>query len=289
MTSTETDPGGLFIAGASGFLPTRHARGYWKPGTLNGASVSSLIATVLEQRHIEPGWIPVRLVVDLIGMGRDEPLDVTTRVIKSGGRLRLVEGEIVQGGHLVARASLQALRETEAPHNATWQSSPWRAPLPESLPPAPWSPAFEIRPVPPAPEASRVQRISPAPVDAAHSNAPVLGPLAPVANRQTWLTLKRTVIAGVPHTPFSRLAMAADFASPLSHSSEAGIDYVNTDFTVYIHRLPVGEWLGFELVGHSAHAGIGIGECWVHDETGPLGTINVSALAQARRGSTRAS
>ena len=281
MTSTDTDPGGLFVAEADMFIPTRHSRGYWVPGSLNGAAVSSLIATVLEQRHLEPGWVPVRLVVDLIGMGREEPLSVATRVMKSGGRLRLVEGEIVQAGKLVARASLQALRETEAPRNVTWQSSPWNAPPPDSVPPATWSPAFEIRPLPP--EAARFERLSPAPVDAAYSNAPVLGPLAPVANRQTWLTMKRTVIAGVPHTPFSRLAMAADFASPFSHSSEAGIDYVNTDFTIYIHRLPVGEWLGFELVGHSARAGIGIGECWVHDTTGPIGTINVSTLAQSRR------
>lgn len=282
MTQPVSVPDGFFVVEAGRFVPTLHSRGYWVPGSLNGAAVASLLAAVLEQRHVDPGWIPVRFMVDLIGMARDEPLEVVTRVIKSGGRLRLMEGEIVQGGQLVARASLQALRETEAPANPTWQSPPWSAPHPESVPPAAWSPAFEIRPL--AADLARISRTPLPPGDPAQSNLPVLGPLAPVANRQTWLTVKRTVIVGTPHTPFSRLATAADFASPFSHSSETGIDYVNTDFTVYLHRQPVGEWLGFELVGHSARAGIGIGECWVHDAAGPLGTINVSALAQTRRG-----
>ncbi len=280
------DEEGLFTVTGGRFVPTRLSRGYWVPGTLHGPAISSLIAAVLEQRHLEPGWVPVRLMVDFFGMARDEPLDVATRVIKSSGRLRLLEGEIVQAGKPIARATLQALRETEAPAAPTWQSNPWPAPHPDLVVTVPWAGLFEIRPLPAA--VARVARTAPAPDDAGksdgiQSNPAVLGPLSPIANRQTWLRASYTVIAGTPHTPFSQLALAADFASPFSHSSEASIDYVNTDFTAYIHRLPIGEWLGFELVGHSARAGIAIGECWVHDAAGPLGTINVAALAQARR------
>lgn len=275
------DEEGLFTAEDGRFMPTRFSQGYWMPGTLVGSAVSSLIAAVLEQRHLEPGWVPVRLMVDFLGMARDEPIAVATQVLKSGGRLRLLEAEIVQAGKPVARATLQALRETEAPLAPTWQSSPWKAPHPDDVVTVPWAPLFTIKPLPP--EAARIARTAPPPGNAAQSNAAVLGPLSPIANRQTWLTVNRTVITGTALTPFSQLAMAADFASPFSHSSEAGIDYVNTDFTAYIHRLPIGEWLGFELVGHSARAGIGIGECWVHDQAGPVGTVNVSALAQARR------
>lgn len=276
------DQEGLFTVADGRFVPTRFSRGYWLPGTLHGSAVAGLIAAVLEQRHLEPGWVPVRLMVDFLGMARDEPIEVATRVIKSGGRLRLLEGEIVQAGNPVARATLQALRETEAPPGPTWQSSPWTAPHPDMVATVPWGHLFEIRPLPA--NVARVARTAPALGNGVQSNEAVLGPLSPVANRQTWLAVNRTVITGTALTPFSQMAMAADFASPFSHSSETGIDYVNTDFTAYIHRLPVGTWLGFELVGHSARAGIGIGECWVHDETGPVGTINLSALAQARRG-----
>ena len=146
---------------------------------------------------------------------------------------------------------------------------------------APHRGPWEMRPVPAA--HARQHRIAPPGADAARGNPPVLGPLDGVADRQTWLRIGREVVAGVPHTPFTRLAMAGDFASPLAHSSEVGIDYVNTDFTIYIHRLPVDEWLGFELAGHSAHRGIAVGECWLHDVEGPIGTINLSAIAQTRK------
>lgn len=275
------EPDALFTRDGEQYLPTSHSRGYWVNGTLNGAAVASLLAHVLEQRYGEPGLIPVRYMVDLLGMPRAEPISVTSRLVRGGGRLRLVEAEIVQNGALVTRASLQLLRETEAPVNPTWQSPPWPAAHPDSIAPISWGKAWEMRPLPP--EAAFRQRQAPAQVDPAKSNAAVLGELSPITSRQGWMQVRRRVVADVEHTPFSRLAMAADFASPFSHSSEAGIDYVNTDFTIYAHRQPVGEWLGFETVGHGSRAGIGIGECWVHDVTGPVGTINLSTLAQIRK------
>ncbi len=274
-------PDALFTRAGDLFAPTRHARGYWLPGTLNGAAMASLLAFVLEDRHGEAGWVPARYVVDMLGMPRAEPLAVTSRVIKAGGRLRLVEAEIMQDGRLMARASLQLLRPTQAPANPTWQSPRWNAPNPEAVPAAQWGNAWELRPLPP--EAARIARTAPAGIDPERSNRPVLGVLNPVTERQAWLRVHREIVAGEPLTPFGRLAMAGDFASPLAHSNDAGIDYVNTDFTIYLHRLPQGEWLGFEMVGHSSTNGVAVGECWVHDAAGPLGTINTTALAQIRK------
>jgi hypothetical protein len=272
----------FFTQDGTDFLPAKGALGYWLPGTLNGSAVASLLALVLEQRHGEPGLVPVRFSVDLLGMARAEPLQVDSHVIKSGGRLRLAEATIHQNGTLIARASIQFLRETHAPTNPTWQSPPWGAPHPDMLAATKRRGSWELRPIPA--DHARVDRTLSVAADPAHGNPPVLGALSPLENRQTWLFVDRQIVAGVAHTPFTRLALAGDFASPLAHSSEAGIDYVNSDFTIYAHRMPVGEWLGFEHVGHSATRGVAIGECWVHDLDGPVATINVSALAQLKRG-----
>jgi hypothetical protein len=35
-------------------------------------------------------------------------------------------------------------------------------------------------------------------------------------------------------------------------------------------------------MNHPATAGVSIAECWLYDETGPIGTANVAALAQRR-------
>jgi len=90
------------------------------------------------------------------------------------------------------------------------------------------------------------------------------------------------LVEGAPLTPFVRVALAADFASPFANAGDHGLGYINSDVTLYLHRLPVKEWIGFEVVNHHATDGIAIGECWLYDEKGPIGTSTVAALAQRK-------
>jgi hypothetical protein len=92
----------------------------------------------------------------------------------------------------------------------------------------------------------------------------------------------RELIGGEPLTPFSRVALAADFASPFANAGDKGLGYINSDVTLYLHRLPTTEWVGFEVVNHQATAGVAVGECYVYDEAGPIGSSTVAALAQKR-------
>jgi acyl-CoA thioesterase len=76
--------------------------------------------------------------------------------------------------------------------------------------------------------------------------------------------------------------VAADFASPFANAGEQGLAYINSDVTLYLHRLPVKEWIGFEVVNHHATDGVAIGECSLYDQQGPIGTSTVAALAQRK-------
>ena len=96
--------------------------------------------------------------------------------------------------------------------------------------------------------------------------------------RRVWMSELRDLVEGLPLTPFQRVAVAADFTSPLANRSETGLGYINTDVTVYLHRLPVGEWIGFEATNHHATAGIAVGECFLYDLEGPIGTASTAAL-----------
>jgi len=49
-----------------------------------------------------------------------------------------------------------------------------------------------------------------------------------------------------------------------------------------LHRLPVTRWIGFEVMNHHATDGVAVGECWLYDEHGPIGTSTVAALAQRK-------
>jgi Thioesterase-like superfamily len=82
--------------------------------------------------------------------------------------------------------------------------------------------------------------------------------------------------------PFVHVATGADFASPFANAGDHGLGYINSDVTLYLHRLPVTRWIGFEVVNHHATEGVAIGECWLYDEKGPIGTSTVAALAQRK-------
>jgi acyl-CoA thioesterase len=86
----------------------------------------------------------------------------------------------------------------------------------------------------------------------------------------------------MPLTPFARVALAADFASPFANAGDKGLGYINSDVTLYLHRLRATNWIGFDVVNHHATEGIAIGECWLYDERGAIGTSTVAALAQRK-------
>jgi len=101
-----------------------------------------------------------------------------------------------------------------------------------------------------------------------------------VGPRRCWMGEVRELIGGQPLSPLVRAALAADFASPFANAGEKGLAYINSDVTLYLHRLPVTEWVGYEVVNHGATDGVAIGECFLHDERGPIGSATVAALAQ---------
>lgn len=269
-----------FVSEGDHFVPTDAAQGYWRKGTLSGSAAASLLGFVIQRDFCDPDWVPVRLSIDMVRMAPVAPLTVTTHVLHQSGRLKLIEASLMAEGQLQTRALCQIVRRGRQPDNPTWQSPAWPAPDPDGLP-AQTNWRWDMRPIPA--DHARFNRLSPPGGRADGSNPPVLGKLAPASARQAWLKIDMEIVAGHPITPLLMLITTADFASPLTHSSEFGIDFVNTDFTIHLHRLPRGEWLGYELTGHSSADGVAVGQAAIHDETGPLGVVVVSAIANSRR------
>jgi hypothetical protein len=90
----------------------------------------------------------------------------------------------------------------------------------------------------------------------------------------------REMVGGRPLTPFSRVAAAADITSPIAHGHAGGLVYINSDLTLYLHREPRGEWIGFEAINHHAADGVAAGGCFLHDEEGPIGMSACAGLRQ---------
>jgi hypothetical protein len=191
------------------------------------------------------------------------PLEVTSQVIRDGRRIRVVDGSVTSGGVELARGRAVMLRRTEQPEGRVWTPPPWEVADPDSIDP------------PPARDGGRTPMWETRPID-----GPEFGD---VVQKRAWLRETRALVEDEAMTPFVRAALAADFTNPFANSGDRGLNFVNADVTLYLHRDPVDEWLGFEVAGHHGSSGIAVAECQIYDREGQIGRSLVTGVANQRR------
>ena len=94
-----------------------------------------------------------------------------------------------------------------------------------------------------------------------------------------WFRLRVPVVGGEEPSPLQRVLVAADFGNGIS----SVLDYerfvfINPDLTIYLHRLPIGEWVCLEAVSRVEPQGIGLAESRLWDERGLIGRSLQSLL-----------
>jgi acyl-CoA thioesterase len=240
------------------FVPGDICRGPWDRNSLHGRVVAGLLAHEIESRRGDPAFHMARLTVDLYRMPPFAPAEVSSRVVRDGNRIRVVDAEFTSEGKSIGRASAVLLRRAENPEGTVWSPPPWQVPGPAQLASEAMGgePMWDMRPVDPWRERT--------------------GP------KRAWLRENRPLAEGVELTPLTRAALAADFTNPFANWGSAGLQFVNADITLYLHRLPAAEWLGFEVTSHHASDGIAVAECALYDEDGAIGRSIVCAVANRR-------
>ncbi len=195
MTSATTNQP-FFTRDGDSFIPTPVANGPWDPKSLHGRVIIGLPAFVIEQRHGGSDFVPARLTVDMFRLPNImTPIEIKTKLIRDGLRLRLVEAEFISGGVAMARASCQLLRRTENPQGQVWSPPNWDAPPPASIPPS-TDPKLGMH--------------------GKWTTRPIVGAMGSLGPRRLWMSEVRKLVEGPPLTPFVRVALAADFASPFA-------------------------------------------------------------------------
>jgi hypothetical protein len=238
------------------FVPTPRAVGPWNPNSLHGRVLAGLLARSLEEAYGDETLQFTRLTVDMFRLPTLEPIAITTEVIREGNRIRVTDAVAVSEGQEIGRARAVQLRKAEAPDNPIWRPEPWDAPQPEDAGP---------------------------PRDALRGmwDTWILPPSA-LGQKRVWLKERHQLVEGEELSPFVRVAGSADYASPLANAGPHGLDYVNADITLYLHRLPVGEYIGFEVSSHESSDGIAVGDTTVYDIEGPIGRSVVCAVVNRR-------
>ncbi|MBY6410842.1 thioesterase family protein [Rhodococcus sp. BP-252] len=243
----------FFDGGDGRYEPRPHARSPWSENLVHGRLVSGLMAREVEREHLADGFHPARMTTDLfrpIPMG---PIDITTYVRRAGRRVRIVEVQASVDGMPVASASVQALLAGAESTPVAWSPVEYRAPAPESVSP----------PVRQAPRHfGEVRRLEP----------------SEDGRKFSWFRETCRLLEGIGDTPFEIAAMAADWVSPFTNMGAKSLNFINADVTLYLSRLPIGEWIGFENLDHAVDNGVAVSVCALHDEQGRIGTAASAAL-----------
>jgi hypothetical protein len=251
----------FFTLSGEGLIPAPHARGPWSPDMLHGRLIGGLLARAIEADHASEELVFARLTVDLFRSAPLTPLKITTDRVRDGRRIRVVDASVSGADGQVARASAVLLRKGDQPAGTAWPPQLWDVPTPAELGPPNSHMGFN-EPV------FNMWRIG-------EGNGAWDGQ----QQRRCWLQETHQLVGGEELSPLVRVALAADLASPLSHWTASGLNFINADYTINLSRPAEGDVIGVEAGGHLSADGIAAGRCILYDLTGPVGFCTTSALA----------
>jgi hypothetical protein len=205
----------------------------------------------------------VRLTIELLRPVPVRPLTVAAAVTRPGKKVQIVEAAVSVDGLEMARA--RALRIRVAP---------------VEVPPQPQQP-----PTPPLPagKAASMQGTLRTAFAGAFDLRFVKGGWEDPGPATLWSRLLVPVVSGEAPSPMQRAAAAADFGNGVSRLLDFETHvFINPDLTVALSRVPVGEWIGFDVVSRLSGDGFGQAESLIFDGTGPAGRAVQSLLVERR-------
>lgn len=259
----------LFTFDGDRIVPTELSRGPWSPNALHGGPVAALLARAMERVDAPGPMHPARITLELLRPVPLAPLTVSARLQRPGKKVQLVEGSIHAGDVEVARATLLRIRTTTltfpAQHGGGDMSGPGAGPE-------------TVRPVPSRWNDSEPEGFH----NAATEHRAVVGVWGALGPMTDWIRLRVPLFAGEAPTPLQRVASVSDFGNAISSALPfAQYRFINPDLTIYLHRLPVGEWVCLDAVTYPETSGVGLAESVLSDERGRIGRALQSLLLEA--------
>ena len=254
-------------AGRDLYVPTEAALGPWTDQALHGGPPAMLLAREVERFQSDSTLFVTRLTIELLRPVGRTPLAVRSRLVRPGRKVQLIEASLWSEETEVARAT--ALRIRRATIELPQTAEPPPHPLPETS--GGWTGSY--RPGPAYHLLGVEIRTSPE----------VRSEAAPM---WAWFRLKLPLVPGEEPSGLVRVCAAADFPNGISFVVDPrSIAYVNPDLTVYLSRLPLGEWVMVDARTWLEPNGTGFAEGALYDETNRIGRSVQGLLMEPRSGS----
>jgi len=253
-------------SGGGSFVATELTRGPWDPGAQHAGPPSALLGREIEAMEGSEAFQVGRIVFEILRPVPIGLVQVETRVLRPGRKVRMVEASLSGEAGELMRATAWQLRKTEL-----------------ELPPE----ALVEEEAPQGPEEGWVPEFFPTGQEAGYHTAmelkAVAGAFLELGPATMWLRMRQPLVAGEEPTPLQRALVAADVGNGIS----AVLDYhsyvfINVDLTVHFERMPEGEWVCVDAVTRPQPTGIGTAESVLSDQRGRIGRAAQSLLIEQR-------
>lgn len=237
------------------YKPTQHAQGAWNPHEQHMAVATGVLTHELSQFAPQENMRIARISLDILGLIPLDDFIITTRCIRPGRTIELIESVMSSSGRdcITARAWRLLTQDTSAIAGLEDKET---AQHPDELP------VWEEMKGWPGGFVKSVHLVANAERRAGKG--------------MVWITNNTTMVEGEPTTDLVHLLGMVDLANGIV--PRLGLDvndlrwmFPNTDLQIHMHRMPKGEWLGIEAVQQYGADGIGITSAVLHDLQGPFG------------------
>lgn len=271
------------------FHPTQYTAGPWSLEAQHGAPPAALLTHALELAAEEAG-LPAaegrftRVSTDLLSVVPLTTLTATARVVRPGKRISLLEAVITDtdSGREVVRGSAWWIRTQELPllsrelapavpgpeqavHDTEFYRR-WGGPYIDNL---------NVRTA----AVERTDITSPPPTPDIPGALPEVWAGGPVY----WLNTEIPVVAEHTDTPWMLMTKLLDSANGLGTGlSPEHWNFMNLDTTIYLNRLPVGDWIGVLPDANYGPDGVGTTVTRIYDAQGPVGSANQTIMVHPR-------
>jgi hypothetical protein len=256
-------PEAVFHRDGERYVPTELARGPWDPNAQHGGPCAALLADVLERHEVGAPAHVARMTIELLRPVPMEPIELRARTLRPGKKVQLVEASVVANEAEVVRATALRIRRADIR---------FADPPEDRLTPGP---SEQLR--------ERFENVGGLNFGFAMDMSVARGEIGVPGPAAVWFRLAVPVVAGEPTTPLMRVAAAADFGNGISGAVTWDEHlFINPDLTIYLHRLPVGEWIGLDARTWPTHEGVGVADTALYDDRGRVGRAVQALLLDHR-------
>ena len=231
-----------------------HCQGAWNTHEQHMAPASGLMSYELELFQPREEMVYGRISYDIMGLIPLKNFTVTTRNIRPGKTIELIETTLSCDDKtaIIARAWRLIKGDTSAVASCEDQAIVSRSQMRK------WPEIADIW------AGGYIKSIK----DHLHTNLDRRNGCA-----QMWISNDLEMVEGIKTSPFVKLIGMVDTNNGLAIAQDAPFSHMfpNIDLQIHLYRMPKGQWLGLDTRQQYGASGVGLTTAVLHDEEGPFG------------------